>query len=239
MTSVIVPVLNDFQNLQRLLACLLEEPGDLEIIVADGGSADGSGELALGTPQVHLVRSPRGRGQQMNAGARAASGDVLLFLHADTRPPRGSAAGLSSLLEKNGADFGAFRLAFDRTCVVPAILSRLTAMAHPWTCFGDQAMFASREFFERTGGFDEIPLLEDAHWARRAGRLGRMVRHPEAVTTSARRFAGRSGIRQSLLNLSILLRDLAGQDPETLAAMYCRGAGAAPEICDGRVERAA
>ena len=221
--SVIVPVWNDRESLEALLPRLLEEPGSPEIIVVDGGSRDGSVEAARRFPSVRLVESDRGRGCQMNCGAAVASGDVLLFLHSDTRPSRGAIAGLPELLDSREGDFGAFRLRFDPPVWLPSLLAFFTRLARPWTCFGDQGIFVRREFFRATGGFPEIPVLEDVHWLRLAGKHGRMTRSPHTVVTSARRFEQMGSVRQTWRNLSILLRDLAGQAPGELAALYEKG----------------
>ena len=153
MISVIVPVWNDRESLEALLPQLMEEPGSPEIIVVDGGSRDGSVEVARRFPSVRLVESQRGRGCQMNRGAGIARGDVLLFLHSDTRPSHGAIARLPELLDSRGADFGAFRLRFDPPVWLPSLLAFFTRLARPWSCFGDQGIFVRREFFRSTGGF--------------------------------------------------------------------------------------
>ena len=223
MISVIVPVWNDRESLEALLPSLMEEPGSPEIIVVDGGSRDGSVEATRQFPSVRLVESERGRGCQMNRGAGVARRDVLLFLHCDTRPSHGAIAGLPELLDSRDADFGAFRVRFDPPVWLPSLLAFFTRLARPWSCFGDQGIFVRREFFRATGGFPEIPLLEDVHWLRLAGKQGKMTRSPHTVVTSARRFEQMGSVRQTWRNLSILLRDLAGQDPAELAALYQKG----------------
>jgi rSAM/selenodomain-associated transferase 2 len=223
MVSVIVPVWNEAERLKSLLRWLLEQPGLSEIIVVDGGSPDATQQVVRGFPAVQLVSSRQGRGAQMNAGARRARGEVLLFLHADTRFPHGALDGLPALLRSRQADFGAFQIRFDPPVWLPQLLAHSTRIASPWCCFGDQGIFVRRDFFWRTGGYPEIPLLEDVHWVRRAGRMGKMVRSPHAVLSSARRFKEIGVVRQSLRNLSILIRDLLGQDPAKLAAIYNKG----------------
>jgi rSAM/selenodomain-associated transferase 2 len=226
MVSVIIPVLNDAEQLCTLLVRLEKEPGRLETIVADGGSSDVTPQIKRQFPSVHWTVSAPGRGRQMNAAARRARGKVLLFLHCDTYPPRGAIAELPGLLASHGADFGAFRIRFDPPVWLPQLLARATRWASPWCCFGDQGIFARREFFFVTGGFPEIPLLEDVHWVRAAGKRGRMVRSRHAVVSSARRFERIGTIRQSWRNLSILIRDLLGQNPEELARLYDKDYGA-------------
>jgi len=234
MVSVIIPVLNDAGLLRTLLECLEGEPGTLEIIVVDGGSSDLTSEIKDRFPFVQWTVSAPGRGRQMNAGARLAGGEVLLFLHGDTYAPRGAIAELPAILASRSADFGAFRICFEPPVWLPQLLARATRLASPWCCFGDQGIFARREFFFATGGFPEIPLLEDVHWVRAAGKLGRMVRSRHAVISSARRFEKVGTIRQSWRNLSILIRDLFGQDPAQLARLYDKDYRDGPLPAEGR-----
>ena len=220
MVSVVVPVWNDASCLDKLLNWLADEPGVLETIVVDAGSSDHTTEVASSFPGVRLISSPRGRGRQMNAGAAAANGDVLLFLHCDTIPARGSIAGLPDLLMTHRADFGAFRVCFDPPVFLPQAFAWLTRFAFSWTCFGDQGIFVRREFFHKTGGFPEIALIEDIRWARTAAKMGRMARSPHTAVTSARRFVEAGTLRQLWRNSSILVLDRLGRDPAALAGIY-------------------
>lgn len=228
LVSVIVPVWNDAVHLERLLTRLACEPGAFETIAVDGGSTDDSVDAALRFPKVRLLHSARGRGMQMNAGAKAARGDVLLFLHCDTLPPCGAIARLPKLLSSANADFGAFRVRAEPRFLALQLLAQLTRLAKPWCCFGDQGIFVRRAFFERTGGFPEIPLLEDVHWLRAAARTGRMVRAPLTAVTSARRFARIGVARQLWRDFSILIRDRLGQDAGDLERIYSKGYSPAP-----------
>jgi rSAM/selenodomain-associated transferase 2 len=225
MVSIIIPVLNEAEHLRALLARLTQEPGEPEIIVADGGSTDLTDGVLTQFPKIKKTVTLPGRGRQMNAGARAARGEVLLFLHCDTYAPPGAIAELPALLASQNADFGAFRIRFDPPVWLPQLLAVATRLASPWCCFGDQGIFVRSEFFFATGGFPEIPLLEDVHWVRAAGKRGRMVRAPHAVVSSARRFEKVGTVRQSWRNLSILIRDLFGQDPSELARLYDKDYG--------------
>jgi rSAM/selenodomain-associated transferase 2 len=220
--SVIVPVWNDAACLRLLLQRLALEPGPLDVIVVDGGSTDGVERVVEGFPKVRLLPSLQGRGRQMNEGARAARGDTLLFLHSDTLPPLGAIIELPRLLATATAHYGAFRVQFDPPYLLPQLLARFTRLAKPWTCFGDQGIFVRRDFFEATDGFPEIPVLEEVHWLRTAGRLGKMIRSPQAVVTSARRFEKAGQVRQTLRNGWILLRDRLGEDPARLAKLFHR-----------------
>jgi rSAM/selenodomain-associated transferase 2 len=236
--SVIIPVLNDAAQLRALLERLENEPGPIETIVVDGGSMDGTRALEARFPFVRWTVSPPGRGRQMNAGARMARGEVLLFLHCDTHAPPGAIAGLPALLASRHAEFGAFRIRFDPPVWLPQLLAQATRLASPWCCFGDQGIFARREFFLSSGGFPDIPLLEDVHWVRAAGKRASMVRSRHAVISSARRFEKIGTVRQSLRNLSILIRDLLGHDPARLARLYDKDYAAEPEPATPRTHPA-
>ena len=221
--SVVIPVWNDLPALRDTLDRLSIETGAFEVIVVDGGSGDGSREYAESHGGCRTVVSDRGRAQQLNVGARVACGDVLLFLHCDTRLPAGAIERLPRLLQERAADYGAFRVRFVPRFALLDALGLLTRLARPWCCFGDQGIFVRRGFFERVGFYPEIPLLEDVHWLRRAARQGRMVRSPDVAFTSSRRFVEHGVARQTLRNLWILIRDRFGCDPTGLAGLYHGG----------------
>lgn len=223
MVSVVIPVWNDAASLRILLQHLSAEPDPVEFIVVDGGSTDDVEDVASRFARVRFLTSCLGRGFQMNAGARAAVGDTLVFLHSDTLPPAGGISELPNLLRSRRADFGAFRVRFDPACFLPQSLAVFTRLTKHWTCFGDQAIFVNRSFFEATGGFPEIPILEEVHWLRRAAKIGKMTRSSQAVVTSARRFQHAGQVRQTLRNGWILLLDRMGTDPARLAETYLNG----------------
>src|SRR3989442_7993979 len=171
-----------------------------ELIVADGGSADAT--CALAAPLVDsVITAPRGRARQMNAGARCACGDVLLFLHADTRLPESADSLLASALVGERWVWGRFDVAIEGThrllCVVAWFMnrrSRLTGIAT-----GDQAMFIQRDAFATVGGFPELPLMEDIALSRSLKCLGRPLCLSEHVTTSGRRWEERGVLRTIVL----------------------------------------
>lgn len=206
MLSVIIPALNEAKNLpetlRRVRANLL--PGD-EIIVADGGSADRTAEVARKFG-VNVIAARRGRGTQMNAGAAAALGDTLLFLHADTRLPPDAGEKLRRALRDPDALGGNFLLLFD----APGALAKLFAIVYNARSrrqrlfYGDSALWVRRDVFNAIGGFSEAMLMEDLAFCR-ALRAEAKLRQPDVslsvtlplldtpVVTSARRFHGRRG----------------------------------------------
>ncbi len=219
--SVIVPALNEAGYILESLASARAgySPAEVELIVVDGGSTDGTPRLIPG--DARLLAAPRGRAVQLNCGARASRGEVLLFLHADTRLPAGWREAVVGSLRWPEVSGGAFQIR-----IVPALgplhlLNHLRLPADWRLMFGDQAQFARREAFFRVGGFPEIPLMEDLELARRLGRVGRLARLPLRVSSSSRRFREVGSWRQTWLNLSLVFRYLyCGQAPADLARSY-------------------
>jgi rSAM/selenodomain-associated transferase 2 len=191
--SVIIPTLNEAQSLPALLAGLEGQDGLAECIVADGGSGDGTADLArrLG---ARVVRCRRGRGSQLDAGARQARGDVLLFLHADSIVPAGALARIiETLAERPAVVGGNFRLLFDGDDP----FSRWVCGFYRWIrqrgfYYGDSGIFVRREVYRALGGFRPIALMEDYDFTRRLEDFGDTccIEEPPLVTSS-RRFRGR------------------------------------------------
>jgi rSAM/selenodomain-associated transferase 2 len=198
--SVIVPVLDDARHLEALLSGLDRACPGAEVIVADGGSRDGSADVAARFPGVSLVSSGRGRGRQMNAGAARARGDVLLFLHADTILPPGAADAVRSALADASRAYGRFDVRFDSARPVFRLIAALMNLRSRLTgiCTGDQAIFVRREAFGAVGGYREIALMEDVDLSRRLRRVGRLAALPLRVTTSARKWE-REGVARTIV----------------------------------------
>ncbi|MFQ5894362.1 MAG: TIGR04283 family arsenosugar biosynthesis glycosyltransferase [Nitrospinota bacterium] len=218
--SIILPVLNEATTIEETLDALDGLEGEREVIVVDGGSADGTAELAA--PRARVLRAPRGRARQMNAGARAARGEALLFLHSDTRLPPGALRLVAEALRDPACVGGGFRHRFDREGAYLRFTSRLANWRARFLglFFGDQGQFARREVFEQVGGFPDVPLFEDWELSRKLRARGKLVLLPEAVLTSARRVE-RWGMGRALLTwygLGCLY--LLGVPPERLARFY-------------------
>ena len=220
--SVIIPTLDDAHRIGPLLGALGEvlfEGLIHEVIIADGGSTDAIAEIAEATG-ARLVRSAPGRGGQLAAGARAAGGDWLLFLHADSVPEPGWAGAVRAHLGAGAGRAGYFRLAFASDHPMARVTAgwanlRARIFALP---YGDQGLLVARTLYDRAGGYPEIPLMEDVALAR---RLGRALRPMAArVTTSAARYEAEGWVRRGARNLGTLARYLAGVPPERLAARY-------------------
>ena len=205
MISIVLPVLNEERALPATLARVCEQAGAWEAIVVDGGSADATVAIARSFPGIEVIEAPRGRARQMNAGARVARGEWLLFLHADTLLPPDGLARIAAL--PAAAHAGCFRQRFSGDDRRLAAISRL----HNFRCgvtgvmYGDQAMFVRRRVFEDLGGFPDVEILEDVIFTERLAALGRPILVPVDVVTDSRKFV-QMGIFRSLARcLAILL----------------------------------
>lgn len=220
--SIVIPVLDEARNLEALLPALESACPGAEVVVVDGGSEDGTPEVIARFPWVTLVGSPRGRARQMNAGAAAARGDVLLFLHADTRLPTGAAAAVLAALDDPAIVGGRFDVAFDNTRpafrMIAALMnlrSRLSGI-----CTGDQAIFVKRRTFEALGGYPDIPLMEDIELTRRLKRAGRLACLRERLVTSARKWEREGIIRTIVLMWTLRFLFFCGVAPGRLHRWY-------------------
>jgi rSAM/selenodomain-associated transferase 2 len=201
--TVVIPTLNERENLPR--AVVSAAAAD-EIIVADGGSDDDTREWARAQPGVRVVEAPRGRGAQLAAGARIATGDVLLFLHADCRLPGDAWDRIAAALADPRTVGGCFLVRFAETEPRSLAWTALAISLHSRftkTATGDQAVFVRRAVYDAMEGFAPWPLFEDVNFVARLRRRGRFVVLPQSVTISARRWqtlgVGRTNLRMVLL----------------------------------------
>lgn len=223
--SVIVPALNEAANIAQTLATA-QRALDAEIIVVDGGSEDDTAEVARSCG-VRLLSAARGRARQMNAGAAAANGDYLLFLHADTRLPWGYGECVRRTLSDPGVVAGAFLLGIDGGG--PA----LRMNEHLVNCrarylgmpYGDQAIFIRARTFREIGGFPHLPIMEDYELMRRLRRRGRVAIVPVRVLTSGRRWTRLGVVRATLVNKVTVAGYRLGVSPDRLAAWYRQRSG--------------
>lgn len=215
--SVIIPVLNEAGNLPQLLSVL----NHCEVIVVDGGSDDGSCQLVQDAGFT-LIKSEPGRARQMNAGAAAASGDTLLFLHADTRLPPDGLDALSAALADKKYVWGRFDVEITGRPLMLKVIatlmnwrSRLTGIAT-----GDQAMFIRRQAFETLGGFPDQPLMEDIELSKRLLTVSRPACLYQRVSTSGRRWESRGVWRTIWLMWRLRWLYWRGVSPGVLAERY-------------------
>ena len=214
--SVVIPTLDEEARIESAVRSALAAMGDCEIVVADGGSTDRTPELALAVGAT-VVHAPGSRAAGMNAGARAATGSTLLFLHADTTLPDGAHEAVQRAL--GDAVGGAFSLDFDER---PRFARFGAALYRPFHrgVYGDQAIFVTRETWNRVGGYRHLPIMEDFDFVQRVRKLGRFVVLPETVTTSSRRQRAHGEARTFATVASIKLLYRLGVSPDRLARAY-------------------
>jgi rSAM/selenodomain-associated transferase 2 len=221
--SVVLITLNEAAMVGECLARVAAQSreGGVEIVVADGGSVDGTVAAAQRYARV-VAAAQRGRAAGLNAGAAAATGEILLFLHADTRLPDGWPALVRRVLAAPGVVGGRFRVSFDnpswRLRVVAAAINARDRILGGFT--GDQAVFVAAGVFRALGGYADLPLMEDLDFARRLVGAGKVVRLRQAVVTSARRWERHGLLRTVALMWTLRLLYRAGVPPRYLAPFY-------------------
>ena len=219
--SIVVPVLNEAGGIAATLTSLapLRQRG-VEVIVVDGGSTDGT--AACAQPHADAVLSaPRGRARQMNAGAAAARGAVLLFQHADTQLPPEADRLVAAAIEA-GALWGRFDVTIVGRHPMLRVVATLMNTRSRWTgiATGDQAVFVRRDVFERVGGFPDQPLMEDIELSKRLRRLAPPACLRERVATSGRRWETRGVWRTIFLMWRLRWRYWCGESAHSLAQAY-------------------
>jgi rSAM/selenodomain-associated transferase 2 len=217
--SIIIPTLNEESCLGDCLRSLRAQQPH-QIIVADGGSDDETCQIALAADVV--VPAPRGRAAQMNAGARQATGRVLLFLHADCRLEEGAVEDSEYRLSLPGVAAGCFTMHVPE----PGTLFRLIDAAATarvrlaGIAYGDQGLFVRRELFEKVGGFPGLRFMEDVFMSRTLKRWGRIIVSTRRILVSPRRWQKAGIVRQTLRNWTLTGLALAGVHPDRLANHY-------------------
>jgi rSAM/selenodomain-associated transferase 2 len=229
MITVIIPALDEEAALPGTIRSC-REAGPCEVIVADGGSRDGTVEVARRLADA-VVSAPRGRARQMNAGAKAARGEVLLFLHADTLLPADSVPGILAALRDGRAVGGAFRVGLSPSpsagsycramlAITGRMINLRSRLTRSYT--GDQAIFLRAKTFRERGGYREIPLMEDVELSKAMRRSGKTVLLRCRVATSGRRWEAWGPLRTILRMWSLRLGYLLGMTPERCAELYLR-----------------
>ena len=222
MISVIIPVLNDTTTLIETLEVNLAIREEEEYIIVDGGSASSPEQAAEHLPHLHFLKSLPNRAQQMNAGAASARGDILLFLHADTRLPKGWQSLVKQAAMNPTFSLGAFRFSlFPKKPSFPLIEWGVNWRTTYWKLpYGDQALFMLSSDFKNLGGYKEMPLMEDVDLVKRARKKGAIVILPKTIQTSSRRWQKDGALKRTLKNWSIYWRYRLGVSPNQLAKEY-------------------
>jgi rSAM/selenodomain-associated transferase 2 len=222
--SVIVPMLNEERAIARTLDAIAAGAPAAEVIVVDGGSSDRSREEA-GSRCARLLIAPRGLARQMNAGAAIATGDALVFVHADTTVPPSFAADIAAALDDPAVVGGRFDLRLDDSAPILRLIGWLISVRSRLsrTGTGDQAIFGRRAVFNRLGGYRDLAVCEDLDLARRLKRAGRVACLRSRVTTSARRWREGGVLATTTRMWFIRAAFLLGVSPARLAHLYKRG----------------
>lgn len=234
--SIVIPLLDDTEPLRQLLTSIRPDP-QIDIVVVNGGAPDDRLTAICRRPDVRLLTSAPGRGCQMNAGASAAAGQWIVFLHADTRLP----LQWFEEVRRAGADptvvGGSFRFQLDSAAWQARLIERAVDRRVRWLnlAYGDQALFVRRDVFNRMGGYREWPLMEDVEFVRRLRQAGKLYHSPRPVLTSARRWERDGWWRRSAKNVMLQALFFAGVAPERLANWYSH----APRSQTQRVRAAA
>lgn len=222
--SVIVPVFNEASSIRSFLSNLRERTAGAEIIVVDGASTDGTDRLAQGFCDQIIRSSESSRAKQMNVGADAARGDIFWFLHADAEVPLESLDEIGRIMRNPEVSGGFFRI---RLPAAPAVYRLTDGFAHyaglllRMRC-GDHGIFCRRTAFVETGGFPDVPLMEDVEFFRRLRCCGRVVYSNKRIEASPRRYETVGATRLTFAYGSIATLYLFGVSPSTLARIYRR-----------------
>ena len=226
--SMILPVLNEAEaiepNLRDIRASISpenQENCNLEIIVVDGGSQDNTVAIAE-SMEIQVISADPGRASQMNAGARIARGEILLFLHADTQLPERFDRIVLELLEDPATIAGAFELSIDGRgwglrVIETGVKWRSRCFSLP---YGDQGIFLRSQVFQEIGGFAQLPIMEDFELMRRLKKLGKIAIAPAAVLTSARRWQKLGLLKTTLINQIVIIGYYCGVSPDRLLRWY-------------------
>ncbi len=218
--SIIIPTLNESENIKATLVST-QSSTNVEVIVVDGGSEDNTVDIAesLG---VKVIAGYKNRARQMNAGAMNATGDILLFLHADTLLPANFDAMIRTALQQPSTVAGAFALRIN----APDIGLRLVELGVKYRSklfkmpYGDQAIFITKDKFKDIGGFPELAIMEDFEFIRNLKDLGKITFIPVPVITSPRRWLKKGILQTTLINQFVIIAYFLGISPERIRSWY-------------------
>ena len=218
--SIIIPVLNEADNIESVIN-QIQKTENIEIIIVDGGSQDHTVEIAQSLG-VKVIVTQRGRALQMNAGAKIATGEILLFLHGDTQLPAGFEKDVRKIWINDNIIAGAFQLKIDNSqwslrLIEKTVFWRSKYLQMP---YGDQAIFIKASTFWQVGGFPEQPIMEDFEFIRRLNRLGKIEILSSSVITSGRRWQKLGVFKTTLINQLVVVGYYLGISPIKLSQWY-------------------
>ena len=217
--SVIIPTLNEAPTIEQQINYIKSLDKNVEIIISDGGSNDNTVEIAK-KQGAKIIKSKPGRGTQQRTGAKKATGDILLFLHADTILPRVAFSILTRYFDDPSKLVATFKIHFHPPFMILRLIAVFTRFDTVITKFGDQCIVIRRSFYNQIGGFPDIPLFEDVNLLDRARRYTRIGSIPGVVVSSTRRFKRNGALRQLIWNAWLILLYYIGRSPDKLASMY-------------------
>ena len=215
---VVIPTWDEAAGIAATVAHVRAIGPEAQVCVADGGSRDATVAHARAAG-AQVIDTPRGRGAQMNAGARATSAPVLLFLHADCRLPPDAFTAVHAVLSR-GYEAGGFSIRYSSSHPLLRVVGWLSHLESRFTSFGEGALFVRRAAFEAVGGFPEWPLFEDVELRARLRRRRRLGRATGTVLASPRRYEAHGVWRQQWRNISLYFRYSTGTPPAQLVARY-------------------
>jgi rSAM/selenodomain-associated transferase 2/rSAM/selenodomain-associated transferase 1 len=217
--SVIIPTFNEESIIRESLSHLTRLEKNIEIIIADGGSTDRTIEYAA-KYFVKIIQSERGRGMQLNEGAKAATGDILIFLHADTKLPKDAFSLIHDKFSTSSEDISTFRLKFDTKNIATGLYSYFSRFDSLFTTFGDQAILIRKNFYDELNGFSDYKMFEDVEFFQRVRKNTKIRKIKSYVETSARRFSQIGFVKTQLLNLWYLTRYLFTKNIDAIYENY-------------------
>jgi rSAM/selenodomain-associated transferase 2 len=229
--SIIIPVLNEAATIEETLT-RVEKASDIEVIVVDGGSRDETVAIANHLSKtrapslpIRVISAAAGRASQMNAGAAAATSDILLFLHADTHLPTGFETLVRQALQNPGTIAGAFELRIDGQLRGLRLVEKMVNVRSRFFSmpYGDQAIFLKATIFHEIGGFPNLPIMEDFELIRHLKHQGRIVIVSAPVLTSGRRWQKLGVVKTTLINQVIIIGYFLGISPSKLVIWYRQG----------------
>jgi rSAM/selenodomain-associated transferase 2 len=216
----VIPTLNEAQAIGATLNAVARMPAPIEVIVVDGGSHDDTPDIAR-QYRITVITAERGRGTQMHAGACAAQGEVLWFVHADTHPPVDGVRYILEALRNRQVVGGYFRVRFDGSSHAARFLTWLyPRLGWLGLCYGDATLFVRRAIYARIGGFHPFPIFEDDDLVHRLRQYGQFICVPVPVCTSSRRFAEHRLLRTLIRWTTLQLFYGLGVSPRTLGRFY-------------------
>ena len=217
--SVIIPVHNEADLIVPAISYLKTLHQNLEIIVVDGQSTDDTASLAAAAG-VQVVDAPKSRGVQCNLGRIAATGDILFFIHVDTRIPLDAFTQIEQTFAEKEVNIATFRMRFDQDHFWLNIYSHFTQYDSIWTRFGDQCIVVRKKFFDQLRGFPDWPLFEDVRFLEKARQMSKIHSLPGPAVTSARRFKKNGILYNQIRNALLLIQYQCGVSVHKLAEQY-------------------